>query len=96
MIRLLKALLEFIRNAGAPTEGDSDRNGFLSWKAETHAVGIGLYDGLTSKEPTKNEIPDHRDVEAETHYYRGAFVLGTILQAVLASGGVGLGVLYFL
>jgi hypothetical protein len=31
-----------IEDAGAATESDSDRNGFLSYHAESHAVGVGL------------------------------------------------------
>lgn len=31
-----------IEDAGAATESDSDRNGFLSYHAESHAAGVGL------------------------------------------------------
>lgn len=34
--------LDFFRSAGAPTEGDTERDGFLSYSHETHAVGYGL------------------------------------------------------
>jgi len=33
---------DYIEDAGAPTESDSERNGFLSYHAESHAVGVGL------------------------------------------------------
>jgi len=32
---------DFIEDAGAASESDSDRNGFLSYHAEPHAVGVG-------------------------------------------------------
>jgi hypothetical protein len=35
-------LREWIRQAGQPTESDTARNGFLSYSAEVHALGIGL------------------------------------------------------
>jgi hypothetical protein len=37
-----------IEDAGAPTESDSDRNGFLSYHAESHAVGVGLGVGFVA------------------------------------------------
>lgn len=39
---------DVIEDAGAPTEADSERNGFLSYHAESHAVGVGLGIGLAA------------------------------------------------
>jgi hypothetical protein len=33
---------DYIEDAGAKTESDSERNGFLSYHAESHAAGVGL------------------------------------------------------
>lgn len=48
---LLKGLLEAVRAAGAPSEDDTDRDGFLSYKSETHSVayGLGLGAGIAFK-----------------------------------------------
>jgi len=35
-------LPKWIKQAGASSESDTDRNGFLSHKAESHALGIGF------------------------------------------------------
>lgn len=39
---MIRKLIRVIRQAGAPSEGSTDRSGFLSYHAETHAVGVGL------------------------------------------------------
>lgn len=39
-------LKDWIRQAGAGNESDTDRNGFLSYHAEAHAVGVGLGAGF--------------------------------------------------
>lgn len=75
-------------DADAPTEEESDRNGVLSYAAEWHALSIGVYDGL-KKVP---KVPNNRDVEKEPHYYKGGYVIGRLLQVVLAAAGVALGI----
>jgi len=74
----------------AASEDQSDRDGFLSYAAEWHAFTHGLYGGLRSMKL----MPSNNDVEAEPHYYKGGYVLGTLLQAVLVGlvGAVGSGV----
>jgi hypothetical protein len=42
----LESIIAFIKPAGVPTESDSDRDGFLSYKSETHAAGLGLAAGF--------------------------------------------------
>lgn len=64
----------------APTEDDSERDGFLSYAAEWHALSHGLYDGMRSPRVRPGAPPDNRDVEKEPHYYKGAYVIGTLLQ----------------
>lgn len=68
----------------APTEDDSDRDGLLSYSAEWHALSIGAYDGMKNWRLRPGELPDNDDVQKEPHYYKGAYVVGTLLQALLA------------
>lgn len=75
---------------GAYRESDSERDGFLSYSSEAHAVGHGLYDGLKSGGVLPGELPDNRDVQKEKHYYKGAYVLGTLLQIGIATGAAAL------
>lgn len=35
-------LMQWIRDAGAVKESDSERDGFLSYHAESHAVAVGM------------------------------------------------------
>jgi hypothetical protein len=42
---MLAELLAFIKAAGAKSESDSDRDGFLSYHAESHAAGLGIAAG---------------------------------------------------
>lgn len=79
---MLDRLRQFVRNAGTLGEENTDRDGFLSHSAETHAVGHGLFHGLTSRpwRARPATIPDNQDVQAEIHYFKGAYVVGTVLQ----------------
>lgn len=86
---MIKKIIKFIKSAGAVRESDSDRDGFMSYKSESHAIGHGLYDGLTTRRPYPKELPDNVDVQREPHYFKGAFVLGTLLQAALVVGASG-------
>jgi hypothetical protein len=42
---ILKRLIRFSKQAGAVDEESFDRNGFLSYHAETHAAGMGIAAG---------------------------------------------------
>lgn len=44
----LDRFVAWVKAAGAPTEASHDRNGFLSYHAETHAVGMGVAAGYTA------------------------------------------------
>lgn len=61
---------------------------FLSTSPEWHAAGHGVYKGFTSHPLRTPPEPDKEDVRKESHYYRGGYVVGTLLQlgivAVLA------------
>lgn len=41
-LSLLDRAVHAVKQAGAPSEETYARDGFLSWHAETHAVGIGI------------------------------------------------------
>lgn len=43
---MLDRVFEFIRSAGASSEADTTRGGFLSYAAETHALTMGLGAGV--------------------------------------------------
>lgn len=76
----------------ASRESDTGRDGFLSYAAEVHAFAIGFYDGMKSWRVRPGDLPENDDVQKEPHYYKGAYVLGTLTQA-LVLGGIGLQVL---
>lgn len=76
----------------APEESDSDRNGFLSYAAEWHALALGTFDGMKTWRVRPEEMRDNPDVEKEPHYYSGGYVLGTLLQllVVVVTGGAAI------
>lgn len=43
---MIQRFIQFIKDAGAKTEKASDRDGFLSYHAESHAAGMGLAGGF--------------------------------------------------
>ena len=64
---------------------------FMDETAEIHAFVHGTYAGLTEwKSP---QPPDHPDVAAEPHYYKGGYILGTLMRwgALIALGGMAFG-----
>jgi len=74
-----------------PNESDTKRDGFLSYAAEWHAAAHGFYDGMRTWKARPDGLPDNADVQAEPHYYKGAYVAGTVLQAIIVVGVVVLG-----
>lgn len=74
-------LRDRIREAGAPSEGATDRDGAFSYKAESHAFGMGLYAGMTSSSLRPTSYPDHPDVSRERPYFALGFVVGDVTQA---------------
>jgi len=42
---LLARILAFLKAAGAATESDTERDGFLSYHAESHSLALGLSGG---------------------------------------------------
>jgi hypothetical protein len=76
-------------------ESGTERDGFLSYSVEWHAFAHGVYAGLRKKRPKPKGLPENEDVQREPAYYKGGFVLGTLLQAalVIAGAAFGLGVI---
>lgn len=68
------------------TEKESKRDGFLSYAAEWHALSIGVYDGMKDWRARPGELPDNEDVQKEPHYYKGGYVVGTVLQGAITFG----------
>lgn len=56
---------------------------FANTPAEVHALAHGLFWGLFTR-PWRvhpgEMIPDNEDAQAESHYFRGAFIVGAVLQ----------------
>jgi len=70
-----------IREAGASSESDTERDGAFSYKAESHAFGIGLYYGIRHAPVRQRTYPDHPDVQAERPYFAFGYVVGDVVQA---------------
>lgn len=59
---------------------------FLDEPAEWHALSHGVYVGFTSHPLQTPPTPKREDVRRESHYYRGGYVVGSLLQvAILAA-----------
>ena len=88
----LKALWEFIKGAGAPTESDSERDGFLSYSGEVHAVGVGIYYGFVDFRDwggLPEGYADGKNIE-RGWYARGGYVFGAVLRvAIYLTVGAG-------
>lgn len=69
-----------------PNESDTERDGFLSYSAEAHALSLGIYDGMKTWRVRPTELPDNDDVQKEPHYYTAGYVLGTLLQLAIVVG----------
>jgi hypothetical protein len=88
--------LQWLRRRSLPSEDADDYDGVLSYAAEWHAFSHGVYDGMRSLRARPGDLPENEDVEKEPHYYKGAYIIGTLLQAALAAAlSVGSGVLPF-
>lgn len=70
-------------------ESETDRDGLLSYAAEWHAFTHGLYGGMRSWRARPDALPANGDVQKEPHYYKGGYVVGTLLQLVIVVLVVG-------
>jgi hypothetical protein len=89
---ILDAVVTRVRQAAAPTERSTRRNGVLSYKKETHAFVTGLYAGVRYLRFPGPSIATP-STRAEPSYYFGGYVAGSIVQ-VLSFVGVAIAVGY--
>jgi len=89
---MLDRILRFLRGAGAKSESDTDRDGFLSYAGETHALALGIYHGFKDFRDWRG-LPegyaDGKNVERGWYPKFGYFV-GAVIRVLcyLAIGGV--------
>jgi len=51
---------------------------FMNKIPEVHAMVHGIYAGLT--EWKGSELPQNEDVRAEPHYFKGGYIVGTLMR----------------
>lgn len=83
-----QGIVNMAKSAGAPTEDASCRDGPFSYKSEPHAFGNGLFVGFTSNPLQRPPVPEtgtlaREDYEAERHYWRIGYVVGTLAQVAI-------------
>lgn len=82
-------LKKILKSGDAKKESDTEYDGMFSYAAEWHSSTHGLYDGMKSMQAAPSELPDNEDVQSEPHYYKGAYVIGTLLQlCVVAASAI--------
>jgi hypothetical protein len=88
---VLSKIIKRIKEAGAPTEESTERDGFLSWSGETHAIGVGIYYGFIDFRDwggLPEDYAEGKNIE-RGWYAKGAYVVGAILRVLcyVALGG---------
>lgn len=58
-------------------------NEFLSTHQEIHAFVLGIYSGLTEWKGLDSETMQNPDVEAEPHYAKGGYIIGTLIRWIM-------------
>ena len=68
-----------------PTKNEDGQSydGPFSTFPEWHSATLGLKDGMRTFVLWPRERPDNPDVNKEPQYYDGAYVVGTLVQAVV-------------
>lgn len=89
---MLRDLWRRIKEAGAPTEGDTERDGFLSYSGETHGLAVGIYYGFRDFRDwggLPEGYADGKNIE-RGWYPKAGYVIGATLRVLcyLAVGGV--------
>lgn len=79
-------------------EDDTARDGTLSYSKEWHALGYGIYYSLLTLRPVPGLVDYARDsyddVDKEPHYYVFGFILGSVIQYLLALTAVAVVVVW--
>lgn len=69
------------------TEDATERDGAFSYAGEWHAFTIGVYRGLVTYKPWSDDFDEvaaeYDDVDAEPWYYKGGYVVGTLVQVAV-------------
>lgn len=74
-----------IREGGADSEADTERDGAFSWSGEVHAFAIGFARGAKDPYSLISDLPEGEDEHYQDardepgYFYAGSFV-GTLLQ----------------
>ena len=89
------SLWKRIKEAGAASEDDTERDGFLSYSGETHAVGVGIYYGFIDFRDwggLPEDYAEGKNIEPGW-YAKGGYIIGAILRVSLyiALGGLAMG-----
>ena len=72
------------------SNGLGTKTGKIVNNKEVHALGIGIYHGLTPHRKIPEEVLNgNEDVRREPHYAKGGFVFGTAVKwtAIASLGG---------
>jgi hypothetical protein len=70
---------EFVEEAGAGEESDTERDGFMSYSGETHAAVNGFAKGFMLRPMD----PSAHDSKKEIAYFRGFYVVARIAHIML-------------
>lgn len=80
----MKRLLEILLDSGGASEEDTEYDGAFSYASEWHSFSHGVSDGSLSYHLAPAELPaDNPDIAKEPHYYKGGYLLGTLLQLLI-------------
>lgn len=89
---MIKELIKFVKQAGAPTEDSTERDGFLSYSGETHGFAVGLYYGFVDFRDwggLPNDYAEGKNIE-KGWYPKAGYVVGALIRVLcyLLIGGV--------
>jgi hypothetical protein len=88
---MLDRILQFIKEAGAYKESDTDRDGLLSHSGETHGLVVGLYYGFVDFRDWGGLPEDYaKGKNIERGWYpKAGYIIGAIVRVglYLALGG---------
>ena len=91
MMGLPDGVREWTSKRSVAKESDSEYDGAFSSTREWHSATHGLYKGVTTKPWRTPPEPDVKDVRKERYYYRGCYLIGTLLQILMVLGLARLG-----